>query len=226
VRLSQAWLPAAGSASGAYPGHRPVRAKVALGIFVWLILPGTKTTKSLRKIPIAQPLGEFLRVHQEPMGPVVPRWPNVRRDLATACINSGIARVSPNDLRRTFASWLKQQGVDSMTVAKLLGHTSSRMVELVYGHLDSDTYKRAIALLPAPALPPEFGSTLVAEADIPGGRMRRMRQLGEGDSPTETGNSLVPRTGIEPVTRGFSGRPRWAPRPRLREVFPRLRRRV
>ena len=43
-----------------------------------------------------------------------------------------IERVSPNDLRRTFASWLKQASVDSFVVAQLLGHSSSRMVEMVY----------------------------------------------------------------------------------------------
>lgn len=61
--------------------------------------------------------------------------------------------VSPNDLRRTFASWLKQAGVDSMVVAKLLGHTTSRMVEMVYGHLNDATTSAAITKLPAPAAP-------------------------------------------------------------------------
>lgn len=32
--------------------------------------------------------------------------------------------VSPNDLRRTFASWLKQAGVYSTVVAKSLGDTT------------------------------------------------------------------------------------------------------
>ena len=61
--------------------------------------------------------------------------------------------ISPNDLRRTFASWLKQAGVDSMVVAKLLGHTTSRMVELVYGHLNDATTSAAITKLPAPPAP-------------------------------------------------------------------------
>jgi integrase len=46
-----------------------------------------------------------------------------------------------------FASWLKQAGVDSMVVAKLLGHTTSRMVELVYGHLNDATTQAAFAKL-------------------------------------------------------------------------------
>jgi integrase len=80
--------------------------------------------------------------------PVVGHWHNVRRDLAQACDRARIERVSPNDLRRTFASWLKQAECDSLAVAKLLGHTSSRMVELVYGHLDQRALEQAVARLP------------------------------------------------------------------------------
>jgi integrase len=75
------------------------------------------------------------------------------RWLDIACVRAGLSHVSPNDLRRTFASWLKQAGQDSMTVARLLGHTSSRMMELVYD-LNDLTYQTAVAALPAlPALP-------------------------------------------------------------------------
>jgi len=73
----------------------------------------------------------------------------VRRDLALACKAARIRRVTPNDLRRTFASWLKQRGVDSMVVAKLLGHTSTRMVELVYGHLNDPSKIEAVDTPPA-----------------------------------------------------------------------------
>ncbi len=104
---------------------------------------------------------------------VVARWGNVRRDLVVAVdrINAReleaaekrrrkpsppIPHVTPNDLRRTFASWLKAcarptpmlPDVDSMTVAHLLGHSSTRMVELVYGRLSETTYRRAIAAMP------------------------------------------------------------------------------
>ena len=80
-------------------------------------------------------------------GLVVSHWGNVRRDLHAACDRAGIPRVSPNDLRRTFASWLKQAGTDSMVVAKLMGHTSTEMVERVYGQLTDDNYRDAIAKL-------------------------------------------------------------------------------
>ena len=69
--------------------------------------------------------------------------------MLAALARGGLARVSPNDLRRTFASWLKQAQVDSFVVAQLLGHSSSRMVELVYGRLDAKTLEGAVNRLPS-----------------------------------------------------------------------------
>ena len=131
---------------------------------------GTKTTSSQRIVPIQPDLERMLRAaakrkRPRPEDRLVPKWPNVRRDLAAAIerINKADATaaakrnrkppmalraVSPNDLRRTYASWLKQQGIDSMVVAKLLGHTSSRMVEFVYGQLADETFEAAVAALP------------------------------------------------------------------------------
>jgi hypothetical protein len=83
----------------------------------------------------------------------------------------GMRNISPNDLRRTFASWLKQAGVDSMVVAKLLGHTTSRMVELVYGHLNDATTRAAITKLWPPPRP---APTLKLAREMPQ-RQRRSR---------------------------------------------------
>lgn len=131
-----------------------------------LLLAGTKTAKSRRWVPIAEPLLVALKAvpKAKRVGQVAPRWSNVRRALQAACAAAEIDPVSPNDLRRTFASWLKQRGVDSMTVARLLGHSTSRMVELVYGHLDDRTFAAAVATLAAPRCP-----TVVPR----GGRQRR-----------------------------------------------------
>ncbi len=117
----------------------------------WQIhIRGTKTDRSDRIIPMDRELGELLAPmrkagHEEVAG----TWHNVRRDLIKACQKAKIDPVSPNDLRRTFASWLKQAGRDSMAVGKLLGHTSSRMVELVYGHLDQKALRDCMSALPS-----------------------------------------------------------------------------
>ena len=171
-----------------------------------LLLPGTKTVESLRWIPIAEALATELATvpDAERVGPVVGVWQNIRRDLRAACGRAGIEPVSPNDLRRTFASWLKQAGVDSMTVARLLGHTTSRMVEMVYGHLDDATKRRAVAHLPALPSPRASGSTSVADAGRKEVSPATHETGTERKSPGKTGASTVPRAGIEPATRGFS----------------------
>lgn len=103
-----------------------------------LTIPGTKTEKSARKLPLAThpALRELLarRLQARSGGLLFRGWTAMRRDLRKACERAKIAPVSPNDLRRTFGSWLRQAGVSPDRIAVLMG-TSTRMVELVYGRL-------------------------------------------------------------------------------------------
>lgn len=50
-------------------------------------------------------------------------------------------------LRHTFASWLVMAGVDLFTVARLLGHSSTSMVETTYGHLAPEHKRAAVERL-------------------------------------------------------------------------------
>ena len=51
-----------------------------------------------------------------------------------------------HDLRHTFASYLRQQGVDLHTISKLLGHKDLRMTKR-YAHLNVDSLRSAISRL-------------------------------------------------------------------------------
>jgi integrase len=113
----------------------------------WIRVRGTKTRASIRPVPIAEPLRPWLEAAAG-SGPVLERWPNQRRDLAQACARAGVPPVTANDLRRTFASWLVQGGASTLAVAHLLGHSSTRMVELVYGRLTPAVYEAAVGGLP------------------------------------------------------------------------------
>lgn len=125
-----------------------------------LRIPGKKRATRFRLVPIHPSLLPMLKAaikRRTARDPLVARWPNVRRDLHAAVdrVNAAshkklpkLPKVSPNDLRRTFASWLKQEGVDSLTVAHLMGHSSTRMIELVYGRLSDETYQDAVASMP------------------------------------------------------------------------------
>ncbi|MEO9196776.1 MAG: site-specific integrase [Polyangia bacterium] len=159
---------------------------------------GTKTASSDRYIPLHPELARWIHPLRRPTGPVVGGWPNARRDLAAAADAAHMPRISPNDLRRTFASWMKQGGVDSAVVAKLLGHTSTRMVDLVYGKLDEATLLRAVSSLPGGRA-------------ISGLNQGRFGERGEqhavvvaAEKTRQSEVLLVPGPGIEPGTRGFS----------------------
>jgi integrase len=116
-----------------------------------LLMPGTKRDTRRRWVPIAPALYAYLDdvKPKDRRGLLVERWGNVRRDLHAACDRAKVKRVSPNDLRRTFASWMVQQGVDLFTVSNLMGHSSTRMVEKVYGKLSREKLQAAIASVPA-----------------------------------------------------------------------------
>ncbi len=127
-------------------------------------LHGTKTEESDRVVPVPQQLVEILiplRTYEVldelkrstgeirlSEGAIVPAWSNDSRDLRQACKRAGIARVSPNDMRRTFASWLAQGNQSTLRIAKLLGHTTTRMAEQVYARLSTQSLSEAIKALP------------------------------------------------------------------------------
>lgn len=70
---------------------------------------------------------------------------------------AGIAHCSPNDLRRTFCSWCKQNGVSESDCADWLGHKSSQMVREVYGHDSAENAARKIRAVPSlPVEPPDL----------------------------------------------------------------------
>jgi integrase len=85
---------------------------------VTVLLRGTKRKTRFRTVPIVSPAQRSLLAHAlehagGPEGALFTAWRNVRRDLAEGCERAGIERCSPNDLRRTFASWQVEAGVRS-----------------------------------------------------------------------------------------------------------------
>ena len=172
----------------------------------WVMRPGTKTKKSRQTVPIADSLRGTLATEWQPTGPVVSRWLNARRDLAAACRRAGIRPVSANDLRRTFASWMKQRGVDSIVVARLMGHTSSAMVERVYGHLNDTALSGPVNALPSleqlSSIPLTRSCIPVTESGVSLRQERLLRQVGY-----EKFQQLAARPeGVEPPTFGFEVR--------------------
>lgn len=54
--------------------------------------------------------------------------------------------ISPNDLRRTYATWLRTLGIEPHLLALALGHRDSRMVERVYGRLEPEALRSVFQL--------------------------------------------------------------------------------
>jgi len=157
-------------------------------------------------------------------GAMFGRWSNIRRDLHQACeraqlkliaehLPKGVRwaelpekeqqewiarlpfpRVSPNDLRRTLSTWLRQHGVEPQLIAPVLRHRDSRMVERVYGRMPVDTLGATLRRRVGDC------SAIVANS---GGQGRKVRKMRPHDQQ-KTAGFLVPRDGIEPPTRGFS----------------------
>lgn len=110
----------------------------------------TKTKKADRTVPILtsdqKQLMDFaLRNARGKDGKLFLPWDSINRDFVNSCARAGIGRCSPNDLRRTLATWLRAAGVQKDVVATLLGHTTSAMVERVYARLRPSDLARLMA---------------------------------------------------------------------------------
>jgi integrase len=92
---------------------------------------GTKTQGSRRWLPVLSVYRPLLEgaVGYLPLA----HWKHVHESLLAACLRAGIERCSPNDLRRTHSTLLVELGVDRDVVRRLLGHTTSALVDRVYG---------------------------------------------------------------------------------------------
>lgn len=134
-----------------------------------LTLQGTKTARSRRTSPIPEALAGILEPHRwegrgradtdEGFGPyrterttgeIAPHWAwaNDCRDLEAACKRAAIPRCTPNDLRRTFASWMAQGNVSPLAIARLLGQTTTQMVDRVYARLSPESLAESVKVLP------------------------------------------------------------------------------
>lgn len=156
---------------------------------------GTKTATSAASVPVLPSTVHLLawaleRAARPGTGRLFAAWGNVRRDLAAACRTLGVLPVTPNDLRRTFGSWLRVGGAEISLVGAALRHADSRMAERVYARLTPHELGAALGRHVPPA----------SHAGAGEGSLGRLLAARHPGKPAES----VPRDGIEPPTRGFS----------------------
>ena len=112
-----------------------------------------KTKLATRTVPLTTVTEAFAR-HAfrdvAPDAPVAEGLGSVRHALRRACERLKLAPLSPNDFRRSVAHWLLERGVPRDAAAAFMGHGSTKMLDLVYGKLDTKelgaTIRRALEL--------------------------------------------------------------------------------
>ena len=77
---------------------------------------------------------------------------NVKKPMRRALMVAGMGGIQFHSLRHSFATRLLTQGVAIQVAAKMLGHSSVRMIERNYGHLTDDHMKEVISALPSTGL--------------------------------------------------------------------------
>lgn len=117
--------------------------------FVWI--EGTKTQLARRFVPMTPRVREILerRAKETPRGPLFREWKRQHLDLADICKRAEVERCTTSDLRRTFASTLLSVGVSASVLKEILGHSTTKQIDLVYGIASDDAKLAAVGLHPA-----------------------------------------------------------------------------
>ena len=166
---------------------------------------GTKRTSRLRDVPIVTSWQVELLTYAEAHahgedGRLFRFGQSYANALRRTCAAVGVAHVSSNDLRRTFAHWMLVEGVSRPLVAAAMGHSSTAMLDRVYGRLTRDELAGMMAreLGRAPPVPQTHAhpSDTSHAADAPHARKSPIRK-----------GVVVGREGFEPSTNGLKAGP-------------------
>lgn len=84
--------------------------------------------------PLLQLPGSFLFGNEHPLRPTT-----IQRQFSAALKNSGVSSIRIHDLRHSHATWLINNGVNIVAVAKRLGHSSINQTLETYAHLLEST---------------------------------------------------------------------------------------
>jgi integrase len=135
-----------------------------------LHIRGTKTAGSDRWVPMAPRVREIVeaRLRERPTGQLLPTWTRVHNDLRAICEDAEIERCTASDLRRTFASMLLSEGVSPGVLKELLGHSTTKMIDLVYGHASEAARQAAVLKHPTASRPKRRGSGTEADSAVRG----------------------------------------------------------
>jgi len=111
---------------------------------------GTKTERSDRWLPMSPRVKTILaaRAKARPEGRLFPEWTRAHNDQRDICDRAELPHTTVSDLRRTFASLMLSAGVSSSVLKELMGHTTTKQIDLVYGHASEEARQAAVAAHP------------------------------------------------------------------------------
>jgi integrase len=110
---------------------------------------GSKRATRWRKVPIVaswqRELLDFALEHAQGRDGhlFLPRT-KFGQTLERACARAGIPRCTPNDLRRTYSTWLRADGVPNELSAPTMGHKDTRMLDRVYARLPPELLRERL----------------------------------------------------------------------------------
>lgn len=109
----------------------------------------TKPKGSVRYVPLSPRLRAELEPLRGGRGSLLGSLGNLYKEIRRACKKAQVPHFTLNDCRRTFGSWMVQEGAQPYTVGKLMGHANPNMVSKVYGRLSDDSLRDAVKRLPS-----------------------------------------------------------------------------
>jgi integrase len=78
------------------------------------------------------------------------RVKSIKRSIAKAAENAGLAEVSPHVFRHTAAVWMAEAGIPMSEISQYLGHTNLSMTVKVYAKYSPDHLRKAASALEMP----------------------------------------------------------------------------
>lgn len=136
-----------------------------------VFIRGRKTKGSERWVPVLSVYRSLLE-QALPYLPLTVPLGTVHTTILDACRRAKIDRCSPNDFRRTHVTLLAEAGVDRDVTRRLLGHTTTKLVDTVYSQPRTEALSELAErhlLGAAPALPLRGRDSLAAAGDLSAG---------------------------------------------------------
>ena len=112
-----------------------------------ILVRGTKSETSERRIPMISKCREFLSVPRtRPAGGAVSHVDDINQSLASASKRLSISKLTHHSLRHLFATICIESAVDIPTVSRWLGHADGGALAMrIYGHLRDEHSQTAAA---------------------------------------------------------------------------------